>query len=607
MRFGLYLKGNEKRIIGIKIIFFYTHVYYKAKIMTDKIITGIINHPLNKILKSLGAEIDQISNNKLLEFQVNTYKRSLFVKTILHRSEPVNLMKVYYPIKLENEENTKGINKITTIVSGNDLFKNHNCITITGSAGSGKSMLLKYLFVKIADEKEKIPIRIELRYLEKYEGSFEGYIKKLFNFSKITKDERFSDRLLNSGKFVFLLDGFDELNSKTRYKVIKEIDNFIEKFSKNKYVITTRPYVNIDLLPLFKNMHVKTLDNDDIYKFIKQQLPEEEYELGNKIIASLKSNDNKFETFLQNPLLLSMFILTFQSYSTLPTQRHVFYSQVIETLFNTHDSLSKLGYEREKESGLSREEFNTVLNVFSFLTIFENKLIFDKPYFRNKLSIIKNRFPDLNFSTDKLLNDLLIAICIINKEGFDYSFVHKSIQEYFAAEYIAGLSQENKEKVYEKLYQLFINDDQEFNVGLVNYISLLIELDYKNVYENLIFKIFNFIIVGIKNLKDHENKTENENYKYIISHVFTLNQIFCDFFEFKEQKRIRKVYNQIFKLVTVETIENGGKNNKKISIQIKIDPEYYILLDNLISDEKARIKKSINQKNKTERGILDLL
>ncbi|KAB1158824.1 NACHT domain-containing protein [Tenacibaculum aiptasiae] len=575
--------------------------------MKDKIITNILKYPLTKILKSIGSEIDQIANNKLLEHQVNTYKRSLYVKTILYRSEPVNLMDIYYPIKLEDTESIKGINKIVTINNGNDLFKKNNCITITGYAGSGKSMLLKYLFVKIADEKEKIPIRIELRYLEKHEGSFETYIKNLFNFSKIAKEEKFSDRLLASGNFVFLLDGFDELNAKTRYKVIKEIDNFIEKFSNNKYVITTRPYVNIELLPLFKNLNVRRLDNKDIYKFIKQQLPKQEHELADKIISSLKTNDNKFGTFLQNPLLLSMFILTFQSYSTLPSQRHIFYSQVIETLFNSHDSLSKLGYEREKESGLNREEFNTVLNVFSFLTIFENKLVFNKTYFRKQLIKIKERFPNLKFNNDKLLNDLLIALCLINKEGFHYSFVHKSIQEYFAAEYIAGLSQDNKEKVYEKLYQLFIIDDQDINIGLVNYISILIELDYENVYNLLIFKVFDFLISRHENLIKANNNNDEQKKLIIITNIFILNQFFCDFFEFKEQKRIRKSYNKIEKLVKINSIKDSIKEEEKFSFHINIDDTYGDKLEKLLNKEKSRILETIKQKNKSENRVLDLI
>lgn len=580
--------------------------------MKEKVISDIIKVPLNKIIQSISSEIDQIANNKLLEFQVNTYKRSSYIKTILHRSEPVNLKDVYYPIKLENEERINGTTETLTIVSSEDLFKKSNCITITGSAGSGKSMLLKYMFVTIADEKEKIPIRIELRYLEKYEGSFESYIKNLFNFSKLTKEEKFSDRLLESGKFVFLLDGFDELNSKSRYKVIKEIDSFIEKFSNNQYVITTRPYVNIELLPLFKNLRVKNLDNSDISKFIKQQLPKEDNELSDKIITSLKSSDNdQFDTFLQNPLLLSMFILTFQSYSKLPHQRHIFYSQVIETLFNSHDSLSKLGYEREKESGLNREEFNNVLNIFSFLTLFENKLIFNKTYFRKKLGEIKKRFPGLSFNSDKLLNDLLIALCILNKDGFDYSFVHKSIQEYFAAEYIAGLSQGNKEKVYKRLYNLFIIENKEINVGLVNYLSLLIELDYKNVYEFLIFRVFNFINSGLNKIerieksREYKKESKNASENFVLNHIFLLNQIFCDLFEFKEQKRVRKAYHKVFKLVNIELKDRHEEG--KLSIEIKIDNSYASKMKELLQDEKSRIKKNILQKSKSENGILDLI
>ena len=58
------------------------------------------------------------------------------------------------------------------------LFSKNSKITIIGSAGSGKSTIVKYLFLNCIEEKDYIPIKIELRYLNEFDGSLEDYIKE---------------------------------------------------------------------------------------------------------------------------------------------------------------------------------------------------------------------------------------------------------------------------------------------------------------------------------------------------------------------------------------------------------------------------------------------
>ena len=48
------------------------------------------------------------------------------------------------------------------------------------------------------------------------------------------------------------------------------------------------------------------------------------------------------------------------------------------------------------------------------------------------------------------MQDLQVAIGIITQEGTEYTYPHRSLQEYFAASYIASLSEYNKEKIYKK-------------------------------------------------------------------------------------------------------------------------------------------------------------
>ena len=190
--------------------------------------------------------------------------------------------------------------------------------------------------------------------------------------------------------------------------------------------------------------------------------------------------NRSYNTFLSNPLLLSMFILTFQSYSDIPQKRSEFYDQVFDTLFSIHDAVSKLAYVREKISGLSKDQFEEILQLFSFLSYFEEKFIFPSNYLTDKLDVIKSKKKNLSFDNDKFIDDLQVAIGILNKEGLDYTFPHRSLQEYFGALYISKVSPENKKTLYNKL-KLEIEENLGSLMSKDHFYGLLAEMDYNNL------------------------------------------------------------------------------------------------------------------------------
>jgi hypothetical protein len=448
--------------------------------MEVKDIASIFKSPIDKLLSFLGNELQQSFSNRLLEYQVEEYKRNFYAKTILHRAEPKPLNDFYLPLFIYELKKPHERNRISTH-SAKKLLGKWNYVTLFGNAGSGKSTIVKYLFVNCFTEGYKIPIKVELRYLNEFKGNFNDYIfNEIFKFQKLGISNIIIDRLLGSDSFVFFLDGYDEINSDIKAQTTKDIDSFVTKYPANKYVITSRPYTNIDLLPLFTNFHVCDLDDNEIALFVKKQIPSDEKELAEKIIQAINKSENiGYKSFLSNPLLLSMFILTFQSYSDIPQKRSEFYSQVFDTLFSVHDSMSKLAYVRERLSQLSKDQFEEILRLFSFISFFEEKFIFPPTYLNEKLTLIKSKKKNLSFDTEMFIQDLQVAIGILNKEGLDYTFPHRSLQEYFGAAYIEKLGNENKKSLYLKLkneiqakYSNLLSKDHFFN--------LLSEMDYNN-------------------------------------------------------------------------------------------------------------------------------
>ncbi|KAB8154041.1 NACHT domain-containing protein [Kordia sp. TARA_039_SRF] len=447
--------------------------------MNKSSIAKIFKSPLDKLFGLIGNELSQTFSNRLLEYQVEEYKRNYYCKTILHRSTPKALPEFYEPLYILKPRSD---NRIET-TSTTKLFENRNYITLIGNAGSGKSTIVKYLFTNCFKEKYKIPIKLELRYLNEHEGRLNDYIfNEIFHFQKLGFSDEIIDRMLSSGEFIFFFDGYDEISSKIKEKTTKDIDSFVMKYSKNNYILTSRPYTNIETLPLFENYQVSELNEEEIAFFVKKQLPSQEAELAEKIINTIHKNENKsYQAYLSNPLLLSMFVLTYQSYSNVPQKRSDFYEQVFNALFSSHDSLSKLGFEHEKLSGLSKEQFEEVLQLFSFLSFFDEKFIFSRTYLFEKLTLIKSKKNHLIFDNSKIINDLQVAIAILIEEGVNYTFPHRSLQEYFAAKYISKLDNKNKERIYKKILSHIIGLQTRQFSDRFHFYTLLCEIDEKNV------------------------------------------------------------------------------------------------------------------------------
>jgi predicted NACHT family NTPase len=124
-----------------------------------------------------------------------------------------------------------------------------------------------------------------------------------------------TDRLLATGQFLILLDGYDELYSDKLRKVTNDLDRFIDRYSKNHYIISSRPGSGTESMSRFKNHYVEPMKDSEIPEYINRvldrQIPEERL-LAMKIKFAIRQPSSvNYKQYLSTPLLLSMFILTF--------------------------------------------------------------------------------------------------------------------------------------------------------------------------------------------------------------------------------------------------------------------------------------------------------
>lgn len=171
--------------------------------------------------------------------------------------------------------------------------------------------------------------------------------------------------------FIVLLDGLDEVPLKHRDIILTEISDFRRRFPKAAIVCSSRPNRALESSTGLKVAHVDPMTLPQITSVITNAVFDESKKRG--FIQQLSSGLYKnHRSFLSNPLLATIMLITFDFSTEIPSRLSLFYSQVFEALFYKHDS-SKGIYKREHYCGLEIDRFERVFRSFCFQTYATNE------------------------------------------------------------------------------------------------------------------------------------------------------------------------------------------------------------------------------------------
>ncbi len=353
-------------------------------------------------------------------------------------------------------------------------------LIIEGTGGIGKSMLLRYLFLKTAIDGDYIPVLLTLRKINDQSADqidlFQLIDTCMAEFDKPLPPEQFKYSL-KSGKYLFLLDGLDEVKQELADKTIEAIQTFCQKYPDNPCIITSRPRQNLMPLETFTVVQSKPLRREQAVELASKLDPENE-----KTEAFCRQLEeelfDKHKDFAENPLLLGMMFLTFTRTNNIPDHLADFYGKTFDALYSLHDSTNKGTYQREfRCKELDEPSFKKLLSYFCFQSYFHEDYEFSKD---SILAYIEKGIQKLELSqvrAQDFIDDLCDAVCILMQEGDptycpSYRFSHRNFQTYFAARYTRGFSDEQQKQ----LFSQYCFPDNATYMWL-DYCDLMIQID----------------------------------------------------------------------------------------------------------------------------------
>ncbi|WP_413766393.1 NACHT domain-containing protein [Vibrio vulnificus] len=344
-------------------------------------------------------------------------------------------------------------------------------VLIEGGPGQGKSLFLRKLCLNEAKGSSLIPIFIEFRNL-KFEQSFRIELIDAINELGVSLDSSMFDFVAKSKKVVLFLDGFDEIPNCSRRKVAQELENIGRAYPDLKMLISSRPDAGMGGSYYFTKIKI-----DPMPLAIQKEFIEHIYECPHQCrsINGILDSSTFLSEVTVSPLLLTLFAITYNSRQFKPDSLSEFYSLIFPTMLYRHDRM-KVGFERERKSNLTDFQMQKVFDLLSFLSLQDNNTRFSAYEFSSYLEkIIKIERLEENLE-DFLITDISDITALIVKDGYDdYSYTHKSIQEYFAAFFINRLPEEKKSA----FYSMIVNKQYEFTKWQ-NSLAFLETLDHRN-------------------------------------------------------------------------------------------------------------------------------
>lgn len=307
-----------------------------------------------------------------------------------------------------------------------------------------------------------------------------------------------------------LFDGFDEVPSDYRRSAIKIITKTYNDYG-SQCIVTTRPGTDIQLYGgEVHNYTLMDLTTEDVIKIINNHAL---IQTQDKIqLVEVISTKESIAKILLTPIIVDIFISTYNSLVSDPTTIIDFYDELFLALSSAHDRL-KVSFAREGLSGLKNRDLQKVFQTASFrLLVIKNEITHRENEIEDAFDYATKK---LGFETGNTHLDVINKTSLILQDGQEFSYIHKSIFEFYAAKHIQSLSDESRIKYYNTLFN-------DYNHSHENVLKFLSKIDSDLFYINFVSLILNEIKLSTSLYDDSSKNRLTLDVFYILYRVDTV-------------------------------------------------------------------------------------
>lgn len=359
------------------------------------------------------------------------------VKTIWQIDKEVDLLDFYYPTRVLYDSAVISVRSLLHLPDTNCLF--------TGTAGQGKSILLRYLCASELAAGQRFPLFLQLRRLDENTRLMDLALTACTDLGLPLSEDGFVD-LADQGLIVLLLDGFDEVPEDLRSRTISDIESLAHRHIDMRIYSTSRPGSGIEQSAVFRVLSLVPLDTSDLPNIIRRLTDDEA--LTKQLLVAIRRKPS-LQELITTPLLVTLLLITYKAEQTIPDSMSDFYEGLFDLLLSRHDK-TKPGFIRPRQCPLGNRAMEEVFDAFCFTTKREERAAMkhDDAFKAARSSL---RYCGHSSDPEKFIEDIVKITCLLVEEGRLLHFVHKSVQEFHSARFIKSLQDEKLRQFYDRI------------------------------------------------------------------------------------------------------------------------------------------------------------
>jgi hypothetical protein len=468
-------------------------------------LVGSLSALLAKKCWDVGAYLSQELNSQIRQTlfhsskqYVERYANRHATLKVLDMSEPLSLEALYSSTKLWSEPRLKGLISLeqlelfyrslsnqslslarSTKYDGLSVVQSQQYLVVLGSPGAGKTTFLRWsgwnaLKSVSSDQQEQhIPVFIELKRLPTNNLDLKKTIVTEFETCGFPSAEKFVSAALQKGRLLILLDGLDEVPQSHRNDLVNVIQDFVDCYHKNRFILSCRTPAYLYHLTPFTDFEVADFDDSQIERFIQHWFYSEldQYsDTAGKLWKSLEAKENRLTKDLaRTPLLLAFICLVYDRDTSLPDNLGLLYGKALDILLRRWSAEKRI--ERDPiYQGFSPELEKLLLSEIAYQGFIKEQLFFPEQQVLQEIQSFLAETLDASpfLDSQKILGAIeeQHGILLKQAEGI-FSFSHLTLQEYLTARHIALDEELMKEHVFSHLGDSRWNEIFLLTAGLI--------------------------------------------------------------------------------------------------------------------------------------------
>ena len=328
-------------------------------------------------------------------------------------------------------------------------------LMVLGGPGVGKSTFLRKVGLEVLKGKdghfayECTPVFLELKKFTEDSIDIKVLITKEFEICGYPYPAEMTEMALKSDILLILLDGLDEVPDANVDNVVHKVQDFVNQYRQNRFIISSRRSVNIGASTQFANVEVADFDDSQIKRYIYKWFTSISNESTRRLDGEVTTADlcwgtlnapehQAIKELVRNPLLLTFLCLVYGKTHNFPLNRAALYEKALNIFLEKWPDEKHVSRDLSISQYLNIWDEERLLSEIAAKNFEDDRLLFKE----NELVDQIKEFGERNSITLSKVDARNVLKSITVEQGFFverisgiYSFPHLTFQEYLTANY----------------------------------------------------------------------------------------------------------------------------------------------------------------------------